>query len=156
MLALQNERTERIRSLLERQAREIEAFDSESMRLGFSNVVLSNLSPEAFSHSYPGASGWSHNPTGGPGPHWGHPMGGPPQAWGHPMQGGPQPWGHPSGPMQGVPRGSSMGVRNSPHPCACVELEANTPVQVITPMQKWLALLPSSSHPNTKIVSLHL
>ncbi|XP_017710559.1 PREDICTED: serine/threonine-protein kinase TAO1 [Rhinopithecus bieti] len=114
MLALQNERTERIRSLLERQAREIEAFDSESMRLGFSNMVLSNLSPEAFSHSYPGASGWSHNPTGGPGPHWGHPMGGPPQAWGHPMQGGPQPWGHPSGPMQGVPRGSSIGVRNSP------------------------------------------
>uniref|UniRef100_A0A2R8PFG0 non-specific serine/threonine protein kinase n=1 Tax=Callithrix jacchus TaxID=9483 RepID=A0A2R8PFG0_CALJA len=114
MLALQNERTERIRSLLERQAREIEAFDSESMRLGFSNMVLSNLSPEAFSHSYPGASGWSHNPTGGPGPHWGHPIGGPPQAWGHPMQGGPQPWGHPSGPMQGVPRGSSMGVRNSP------------------------------------------
>ncbi|KAL2765507.1 serine/threonine-protein kinase TAO1 isoform 2 [Daubentonia madagascariensis] len=114
MLALQNERTERIRSLLERQAREIEAFDSESMRLGFSNMVLSNLSPEAFSHSYPGASSWSHNPTGGPGPHWGHPMGGPPQAWGHPMQGGPQPWGHPSGPMQGVPRGSSMGVRNSP------------------------------------------
>uniref|UniRef100_A0A670KEJ9 non-specific serine/threonine protein kinase n=1 Tax=Podarcis muralis TaxID=64176 RepID=A0A670KEJ9_PODMU len=47
MLALQNERTERIRSLLERQAREIEAFDSESMRLGFSNMVLSNLSPEA-------------------------------------------------------------------------------------------------------------
>uniref|UniRef100_A0A669PR06 non-specific serine/threonine protein kinase n=1 Tax=Phasianus colchicus TaxID=9054 RepID=A0A669PR06_PHACC len=114
MLALQNERTERIRSLLERQAREIEAFDSESMRLGFSNMVLSNLSPEAFSHSYPGASGWSHNPTGGAGPHWGHPMGGPPQAWGHPMQGGPQPWGHPSGPMQGVPRGSAIGVRNSP------------------------------------------
>ncbi|KAM4797150.1 serine/threonine-protein kinase TAO1 isoform 2-T2 [Rhinophrynus dorsalis] len=114
MLALQNERTERIRSLLERQAREIEAFDSESMRLGFSNMILSNLSPEAFSHSYPGASGWSHNPTGGPGPHWGHPMGGPPQAWGHPMQGGPQPWGHPSGSVQGVPRGSTMGVRNSP------------------------------------------
>uniref|UniRef100_A0A8D0GCG0 non-specific serine/threonine protein kinase n=1 Tax=Sphenodon punctatus TaxID=8508 RepID=A0A8D0GCG0_SPHPU len=114
MLALQNERTERIRSLLERQAREIEAFDSESMRLGFSNMVLSNLSPEAFSHSYPGASGWSHNPTGSAGPHWGHPMGGPPQAWGHPMQGAPQPWGHPSGPMQGVPRGSALGVRNSP------------------------------------------
>uniref|UniRef100_A0A669D906 non-specific serine/threonine protein kinase n=1 Tax=Oreochromis niloticus TaxID=8128 RepID=A0A669D906_ORENI len=35
MLSLQNERLERIRSLLERQAREIEAFDSESMRLGF-------------------------------------------------------------------------------------------------------------------------
>uniref|UniRef100_A0A8C9T715 non-specific serine/threonine protein kinase n=1 Tax=Scleropages formosus TaxID=113540 RepID=A0A8C9T715_SCLFO len=40
MLALQNERSERIRTLLERQAREIEAFDSESMRLGFSNMVL--------------------------------------------------------------------------------------------------------------------
>uniref|UniRef100_A0A4W4GXD9 non-specific serine/threonine protein kinase n=1 Tax=Electrophorus electricus TaxID=8005 RepID=A0A4W4GXD9_ELEEL len=43
MLTLQNERSERIRSLLERQAREIEAFDSESMRLGFNNMVLSNL-----------------------------------------------------------------------------------------------------------------
>uniref|UniRef100_A0A8C1G5A1 non-specific serine/threonine protein kinase n=1 Tax=Cyprinus carpio TaxID=7962 RepID=A0A8C1G5A1_CYPCA len=42
MLTLQNERTERIRSLLERQAREIEAFDSESMRLGFSNMVSSS------------------------------------------------------------------------------------------------------------------
>uniref|UniRef100_A0A674D6J3 non-specific serine/threonine protein kinase n=1 Tax=Salmo trutta TaxID=8032 RepID=A0A674D6J3_SALTR len=39
MLALQNERSERIRSLLERQAREIEAFDSESMRLGFNNML---------------------------------------------------------------------------------------------------------------------
>ncbi|KAL7986861.1 hypothetical protein Chor_005780 [Crotalus horridus] len=114
MLALQNERTERIRGLLERQAREIEAFDSESMRLGFSNMLLSNLSPEAFSHSYPGASSWSHHPSGGPGPPWGHPMAGQPQAWGHPMQGGPQPWGHPSGPLQAVPRGGSLGVRNSP------------------------------------------
>uniref|UniRef100_A0A672HB87 non-specific serine/threonine protein kinase n=1 Tax=Salarias fasciatus TaxID=181472 RepID=A0A672HB87_SALFA len=35
LLSLQNERMERIRSLLERQAREVEAFDSESMRLGF-------------------------------------------------------------------------------------------------------------------------
>uniref|UniRef100_A0A3Q2XQ22 non-specific serine/threonine protein kinase n=1 Tax=Hippocampus comes TaxID=109280 RepID=A0A3Q2XQ22_HIPCM len=42
MLSLQNERLERIRSLLERQAREIEAFDSESMRLGFNNMVLAN------------------------------------------------------------------------------------------------------------------
>uniref|UniRef100_A0A8B9LRW4 non-specific serine/threonine protein kinase n=1 Tax=Astyanax mexicanus TaxID=7994 RepID=A0A8B9LRW4_ASTMX len=40
MLALQNERSERIRSLLERQAREIEAFDSESLRLGFSNMII--------------------------------------------------------------------------------------------------------------------
>uniref|UniRef100_A0A672ZT87 non-specific serine/threonine protein kinase n=1 Tax=Sphaeramia orbicularis TaxID=375764 RepID=A0A672ZT87_9TELE len=47
MLSLRNERLERIRSLLERQAREVEAFDSESMRLGFSNMVLSNISPEA-------------------------------------------------------------------------------------------------------------
>uniref|UniRef100_A0A8C1CLV2 non-specific serine/threonine protein kinase n=2 Tax=Cyprinus carpio TaxID=7962 RepID=A0A8C1CLV2_CYPCA len=39
MVTLQNERSERIRSLLEKQAREIEAFDSESMRLGFSNMV---------------------------------------------------------------------------------------------------------------------
>uniref|UniRef100_A0A673BN12 non-specific serine/threonine protein kinase n=1 Tax=Sphaeramia orbicularis TaxID=375764 RepID=A0A673BN12_9TELE len=44
MLALQNERLERIRSLLERQAREIEAFDSESMRLGFI-LTLGDLSP---------------------------------------------------------------------------------------------------------------
>jgi len=65
MLSLQNERVERIRSLLERQAREIEAFDSESMRLGFSNMALSNLSPDALSNSFPGASGsWNqHTPT---------------------------------------------------------------------------------------------
>ncbi|XP_032902181.1 serine/threonine-protein kinase TAO1 isoform X3 [Amblyraja radiata] len=114
MLALQNERTERIRSLLERQAREIEAFDSESMRLGFSNMVLSNLSPEAFSHSYPGATSWSHHPSGGAGHHWGHPMGGHHPAWGHPMSGGSHPWGHPAGPVVAVPRGGGMGVRNSP------------------------------------------
>uniref|UniRef100_A0A8C7KRY6 non-specific serine/threonine protein kinase n=1 Tax=Oncorhynchus kisutch TaxID=8019 RepID=A0A8C7KRY6_ONCKI len=48
MLALQNERSERIRSLLERQAREIEAFDSESMRLGFNNMVLSTTPPPLF------------------------------------------------------------------------------------------------------------
>uniref|UniRef100_A0A4W6G498 non-specific serine/threonine protein kinase n=1 Tax=Lates calcarifer TaxID=8187 RepID=A0A4W6G498_LATCA len=55
MMSLQNERLERIRSLLERQAREVEAFDSESMRLGFSNMVLSNISPEAlnFTNSEP-------------------------------------------------------------------------------------------------------
>ncbi|XP_057676271.1 serine/threonine-protein kinase TAO1-like isoform X2 [Corythoichthys intestinalis] len=46
MLALQNERLERIRSLLERQARETEAFDSESMRLGFGNTVLADVAPE--------------------------------------------------------------------------------------------------------------
>ncbi|XP_031429078.1 serine/threonine-protein kinase TAO1 isoform X2 [Clupea harengus] len=78
MLALQNERLERIRSLLERQAREIEAFDSESMRLGFSNMVLANISPEALSHSFPGApASWAtqqqapHQPKSSQGPHWG-------------------------------------------------------------------------------------
>ncbi|XP_035291306.1 serine/threonine-protein kinase TAO1 isoform X1 [Anguilla anguilla] len=142
MMALQNERSERIRSLLERQAREIEAFDSESMRLGFSNMVLSNLSSEAFSHSFPGAPGsWAHHHSGGSqGPHWGggggaggggggggghhgghhhhhHPSQGGPsqQAWGHGMPGGgPQPWGHSSsGPMGAGPRASGA-ARNSP------------------------------------------
>uniref|UniRef100_A0A8C8MEG9 non-specific serine/threonine protein kinase n=1 Tax=Oncorhynchus tshawytscha TaxID=74940 RepID=A0A8C8MEG9_ONCTS len=110
MLALQNERSERIRSLLERQAREIEAFDSESMRLGFNNMVLSNLSPEAFSHSFPGAPGSHHQP------HYHSGQGGSPmqQAWGQGMQGGggPQPWGHPSAVPLGA-RGSG-GVQNSP------------------------------------------
>ncbi|KAM9853273.1 serine/threonine-protein kinase TAO1 [Aulostomus maculatus] len=140
MLSLQNDRLERIRSLLERQAREIEAFDSESMRLGFSNMVLSNISPEALSNSFPGApGGWSHHqhqhPSGGSqGPHWGSGSlgpgsshqgshhhyyaspGGPPmhQGWGQGMQGGggPQPWGHPSA-VSLVSR-SSGGVQNSP------------------------------------------
>ncbi|KAI4815050.1 hypothetical protein KUCAC02_005216 [Chaenocephalus aceratus] len=92
MLSLQNERLERIRSLLERQAREVEAFDSESMRLGFSKVVLSNISPEALSNSFPGATAnWSH----------------------HQQQ-------HPSGGSQGSPWGSggssvgSGGAQNSP------------------------------------------
>ncbi|RVE64970.1 hypothetical protein OJAV_G00131360 [Oryzias javanicus] len=59
MQAFQKEHQERTRRLLERQAREVEAFDSESMRLGFSNMVLSNIPPEALSHSFPGASGGS-------------------------------------------------------------------------------------------------
>uniref|UniRef100_A0A8C7MF16 non-specific serine/threonine protein kinase n=1 Tax=Oncorhynchus kisutch TaxID=8019 RepID=A0A8C7MF16_ONCKI len=124
MLALQNERSERIRSLLERQAREIEAFDSESMRLGFNNMVLSNLSPEAFSHSFPGAPGsWAHPQTQhhsgghqGSHHHYHSGQGGSPmqQAWGQGMQGGgcPQPWGHPSAGPLGA-RGSG-GVQNSP------------------------------------------
>ncbi|XP_053362923.1 LOW QUALITY PROTEIN: serine/threonine-protein kinase TAO1 [Clarias gariepinus] len=63
MQILQNERSERIRSLLERQAREIEAFDSESMRLGFSNMVLANISPESLSNSFPGApANWPNQP----------------------------------------------------------------------------------------------
>ncbi|XP_073076621.1 serine/threonine-protein kinase TAO1-like [Manis javanica] len=73
ILTFQNECTERIRSLLECRAKEMKAFNSESEGLGFRNV-LSNLAPEAFSHSSPGD------------PHRGHPIGGLSQAWGHPVQ----------------------------------------------------------------------
>uniref|UniRef100_A0A4W5P9E9 non-specific serine/threonine protein kinase n=1 Tax=Hucho hucho TaxID=62062 RepID=A0A4W5P9E9_9TELE len=101
MLSLQKERVERIRSLLERQAREIEAFDSESMRLGFSNMVLSNL--QGSGSDTQGSPGGSQQP-------WGHPV----------LAGGPPPWSlhHPSG--GGSQRGSVGGVvgaggaRNSP------------------------------------------
>uniref|UniRef100_A0A673GGZ2 non-specific serine/threonine protein kinase n=1 Tax=Sinocyclocheilus rhinocerous TaxID=307959 RepID=A0A673GGZ2_9TELE len=67
MLALQNERSERIRSLLERQASEIEAFDSESLRLGFSSLALTGIPSEAHpKQGYPScqtprlSSHWSH------------------------------------------------------------------------------------------------
>ncbi|KAM7398135.1 hypothetical protein PAMA_006154 [Pampus argenteus] len=127
MLALQNERLERIRSLLERQAREIEAFDSESMRLGFSNMVLTNLAPDS-------QGGWGGGGGGGQGPqgggHWPggggggghhshHHQGGSSsqQPWGHPMlSGGPPPWSlhHPGGGSQRGSGGGAGGVRNSP------------------------------------------
>lgn len=139
MLSLQNERLERIRSLLERQAREVEAFDSESMRLGFSNMVLTNISPEALSNSFPSAPGsWAHHQLqqsgSSQGPHWGSggsgsgashqsghhhfhsSQGGSPmqQGWGQGMQGGggPQPWGHPS--AGALLARSSGGAQNSP------------------------------------------
>uniref|UniRef100_A0AAR2ISZ6 non-specific serine/threonine protein kinase n=1 Tax=Pygocentrus nattereri TaxID=42514 RepID=A0AAR2ISZ6_PYGNA len=74
MLSLQNERSERIRSLLERQASEIEAFDSESLRLGFSSLALTGIPSEAYpKQGYPSSqtprssSHWSHG--GGPHPH---------------------------------------------------------------------------------------
>uniref|UniRef100_A0A8C8GHS7 non-specific serine/threonine protein kinase n=1 Tax=Oncorhynchus tshawytscha TaxID=74940 RepID=A0A8C8GHS7_ONCTS len=79
MLSLQNERVERIRSLLERQAREIEAFDSESMRLGFSNMVLSNLQgsgsdTQGSPGGWGGGSGLSHHAAvGSPCARWGPP-----------------------------------------------------------------------------------
>eukprot|EP00063_Salmo_salar_P078946 XP_014053781.1 PREDICTED: serine/threonine-protein kinase TAO1-like [Salmo salar] len=112
MLSLQNERVECIRSLLERQAREMEAFDSESMRLGFSNVVLSNLQGSD-AHGSPGGSGASQHGHS-------HHQGGSSsqQPWGHPvLAGGPPPWSlhQPSG--GGSQRGSGGGVggvRNSP------------------------------------------
>ncbi|XP_056330415.1 serine/threonine-protein kinase TAO1 [Danio aesculapii] len=133
MLTLQTERTERIRSLLERQAREIEAFDSESMRLGFSNMVLANISPEGLSHSFPGApASWmphQHHSDGSQGTQWGssagsggghhyHPSQGGAQvqqAWGQAIPGsGLPPWGHSSsGPPGAMPK-SSVGMRNSP------------------------------------------
>ncbi|XP_041671598.1 serine/threonine-protein kinase TAO2 isoform X2 [Cheilinus undulatus] len=69
MLSLQNERSERIRTLLERQASEIESFDSESMRLGFSNMALSGIPSEA----YP-MQGYSNAPPPGSrsAGHWSH------------------------------------------------------------------------------------
>uniref|UniRef100_A0AAY4DHM3 non-specific serine/threonine protein kinase n=1 Tax=Denticeps clupeoides TaxID=299321 RepID=A0AAY4DHM3_9TELE len=61
MLSLQNERSERIRSLLERQACEIETFDSESLRLGFSNLALTGIPSEAYpKQGYPHGSGAGH------------------------------------------------------------------------------------------------
>ncbi|XP_069044342.1 serine/threonine-protein kinase TAO2-like, partial [Lepisosteus oculatus] len=95
MLALQNERSERIRTLLERQAREIEAFDSESMRLGFSNMALTGIPAEAFSQGYPNpptAPGWPSRPVPRSGSHWSHGL--------HPQSSGaPHSWRsqHPAG-----------------------------------------------------------
>lgn len=40
LAALQKERSERIKFLLERQEREIETFDMESLRMGFGNLVM--------------------------------------------------------------------------------------------------------------------
>ncbi|XP_049615053.1 serine/threonine-protein kinase TAO2 isoform X4 [Syngnathus scovelli] len=69
MLSLQNERSERIRTLLERQASEIESFDSESLRLGFTGMTLTGHPGDAYSkQGYPNApppaprstSHWSH------------------------------------------------------------------------------------------------
>ncbi|XP_067911286.1 serine/threonine-protein kinase TAO3 isoform X2 [Heterodontus francisci] len=48
LAALQKERTERIRNLLERQGREIESFDMESLRLGFGNLVTLDYPKEDY------------------------------------------------------------------------------------------------------------
>ncbi|CAK8698018.1 unnamed protein product [Clavelina lepadiformis] len=45
---LENERSERIRRLLEQQGREIELFDAESLRMGFSTVVITNYGDQVF------------------------------------------------------------------------------------------------------------
>ncbi|XP_061081254.1 serine/threonine-protein kinase TAO2-like isoform X1 [Conger conger] len=89
MLSLQSERSERIRTLLERQAREIEAFDSESMRLGFSSMALTGIPAEAFSQGYPNPpaapGGWPSRPVPRSGSHWSHGLhphaSGAPPAW---------------------------------------------------------------------------
>uniref|UniRef100_A0A1A8Q0Z2 non-specific serine/threonine protein kinase n=7 Tax=Nothobranchius TaxID=28779 RepID=A0A1A8Q0Z2_9TELE len=138
MQTIQNGRQERIRSLLERQAREVEAFDSESLRLGFSNMVLSNISPEALNNSFPGASGYPshhqqlHSSISSQGSRWGgsrssslgpshqgshhhyhSSQGGAPMQhnWGQGMHGGggPPPWGH-----QSAGSRSSGSIQNSP------------------------------------------
>uniref|UniRef100_A0A673KFU3 non-specific serine/threonine protein kinase n=1 Tax=Sinocyclocheilus rhinocerous TaxID=307959 RepID=A0A673KFU3_9TELE len=77
MLSLQNERSERIRALLEYQAREIESFDSESMRLGFSNMALSGIPAEAYNQGYPnppssGPGAWPSRPVPRSGSQWSH------------------------------------------------------------------------------------
>uniref|UniRef100_A0AAV2LAJ4 non-specific serine/threonine protein kinase n=1 Tax=Knipowitschia caucasica TaxID=637954 RepID=A0AAV2LAJ4_KNICA len=70
MLSLQNERSERIRTLLERQASEIEAFDSESLRLGFTSLALSGIPGDPYSkQGYPNAPPPSSSRSGG---HWSH------------------------------------------------------------------------------------
>uniref|UniRef100_A0A8B9K6H4 Serine/threonine-protein kinase TAO2 n=1 Tax=Astyanax mexicanus TaxID=7994 RepID=A0A8B9K6H4_ASTMX len=111
MLSLQNERSERIRSLLERQASEIEAFDSESLRLGFSSLALTGIPSEAYpKQGYPSSqtprssSHWSHG--GGPHP---HSRRGPSR--------GPREGGMYGGGGGLVVRGPSlMALRNSPQP----------------------------------------
>ncbi|XP_061787568.2 serine/threonine-protein kinase TAO1-like [Nerophis lumbriciformis] len=125
ILTLQNERLERIRSLLERQARESEAFDSESMRLGFSNMVLTNLAPES-QGGWGGGAGGGH----GGGGHWpggggggGHHShhhqqqqggSGSQQPWGPPMMaGGPPPWSHHHLPAAGGQKAAGAGAAKS-------------------------------------------
>uniref|UniRef100_G3UEC0 Serine/threonine-protein kinase TAO2 n=1 Tax=Loxodonta africana TaxID=9785 RepID=G3UEC0_LOXAF len=124
LLALQTGRSERIRSLLERQAREIEAFDAESMRLGFSSMALGGIPAEAAAQGYPApppAPAWPSRPVPRSGAHWSH---------GPPPPGMPPPWRQPSllappgppnwiGPpaQSGTPRGGALLLlRNSPQP----------------------------------------
>lgn len=48
LAALQKERSERIKYLLERQEREIETFDMESLRMGFGNLVTLDFPKEDY------------------------------------------------------------------------------------------------------------
>ncbi|XP_074158093.1 serine/threonine-protein kinase TAO2 isoform X2 [Sminthopsis crassicaudata] len=125
LLALQTGRSERIRALLERQAREIEAFDAESMRLGFSSMALGGIPAEAAAQGYPApppAPAWPSRPVPRSGAHWSHgppPSGMPPPAWRQPSllaPPGPPTWLGPP-PQTGPPRGGALLLlRNSPQP----------------------------------------
>ncbi|TRY74183.1 hypothetical protein DNTS_004352, partial [Danionella cerebrum] len=118
MLTLQNERSERIRSLRERQASEIEAFDSESLRLGFSNLALTGIPSEAHpKQGYPSSqtprlsSHWSHG--GGPHP---HSRRGPSRAESSSSSSVPHALGPPwDGPLHHSSRSSSSSSSSSSH-----------------------------------------
>ncbi|KAJ8364356.1 hypothetical protein SKAU_G00131870 [Synaphobranchus kaupii] len=109
MLSLQNERSERIRTLLERQAREIEAFDSESMRLGFSNMALTGIPAEAFNQGYPNppatSGGWPSRPVPRSGSHWTHGV--------HPQNSGAPPSWRSQNSCSGFSRAESGGYSGS-------------------------------------------
>ncbi|KAJ4941126.1 hypothetical protein JOQ06_027413 [Pogonophryne albipinna] len=112
MLSLQNERSERIRTLLERQASEIESFDSESLRLGFSNMALSGIPSEAYpmQGGYPNVPPPSSRSVG----HWSHgihPHNLPPQH--HPPQPHPRRSHASSSSSSGIGSGSGAADRRS-------------------------------------------
>uniref|UniRef100_H3BZD1 non-specific serine/threonine protein kinase n=1 Tax=Tetraodon nigroviridis TaxID=99883 RepID=H3BZD1_TETNG len=105
MLSLQNERSERIRTLLERQATEIESFDSESLRLGFSSMALTGIPSEAYPmQGYPNAP----PPSSRSASHWSHGL--------HPQNAPPPPPQHFPGHVTAPSPGSSLHIRNSPQP----------------------------------------
>uniref|UniRef100_A0A8D0A3Y1 non-specific serine/threonine protein kinase n=1 Tax=Sander lucioperca TaxID=283035 RepID=A0A8D0A3Y1_SANLU len=119
MLSLQNERSERIRTLLERQASEIESFDSESLRLGFSNMALTGIPSEA----YP-MQGYSNipPPSSRSAGHWSHGMHPqsslamlPPPPPAPPSISGPSSSSSSSSSSQGgIYSGGGLGVRGAP------------------------------------------
>ncbi|KAG7325468.1 hypothetical protein KOW79_011784 [Hemibagrus wyckioides] len=107
MLSLQNERSERIRSLLERQAGEIEAFDSESLRLGFSSLALTGIPSEAYPKQGYQSGHWSH---GGAPPHpHAHPRRGPSRSESSSSS------SHALGPLHHSSRSSSSSSSSSHH-----------------------------------------
>ncbi|GAA6083672.1 serine/threonine-protein kinase TAO2 isoform X3 [Tachysurus ichikawai] len=107
MLSLQNERSERIRSLLERQAGEIEAFDSESLRLGFSSLALTGIPSEAYPKQGYQSGHWSH---GGAPPHpHAHPRRGPSRSESSSSS------SHVLGPLHHSSRSSSSSSSSSHH-----------------------------------------